>query len=459
MNAILGYAQLLLRDAALAIPQRERVNIILSSGEHLLTLINDVLEMSRIEAGRIVLSPEPFDLRQMLGNVQEMCRGLARAKGLSLAFELGASLPGAVVADPGKIRQVLINLLSNAMKFTAEGGVHVRATALRLPHRGHLVEIVVTDTGVGIDADDVTRIFETFEQTLSGARAGGTGLGLAIGRNLARLMNGDLTVQSIPDVGSAFTFTFEAREASAEAPLEPSRRLVVGLRLAGPPPKILVVDDQPDNLALVGELLHKVGFETQTAQSGEAAIDLHDSWHPDLVLMDLRMPGIGGIEAIRRLRASGSRATLIAFTASGFFELEEEARQAGAVDVLLKPYREAELLERLAKLLGVELVYQGGVSLGQPIRPAPSAVSSLPALLESVPGRLVAELKEALIQARAARIERIAQEIDEHSPDAALLVRALAGDFRYADLASALEAAEGTGAASGPRGGAPGGVS
>ncbi len=440
MNAVLGYAQLLLRNAGLAASQREQVNIILASGEHLLTLINDVLEMSRIESGKAELVPEPFDLHELLRNVNHMCIGLARSKGLSLVFELAPNLPRAVLADAGKIRQVLINLLGNAMKFTSEGGVQVNASAQRLVQGAYAVELVVTDTGAGIDASDTARIFGTFEQARLGARTGGAGLGLAIGRNLARLMKGDLTVESVPGKGSSFTFCFEAAELAAQTLLKPTRGLPIGLRVAGPAPKILVVDDQPDNLKLASELLSKVGFDTRATISGEAAIQLHDSWHPALVLMDLRMPGIGGIEAIRRLHVAGSRAVLVAFTASGLLELETEARGAGAVEVLRKPYRETALLERLAELLGVELVYEGNAALGH--EPSESAsLSSLPALLKDVPADLLAQLREAAIQSRAARIEQLTREVRAHSAEGAALIATFAKDFRYADLAAALDAA------------------
>jgi signal transduction histidine kinase/FixJ family two-component response regulator len=438
MNAVLGYAQLLLRDASIEASQRQKVNAILSSGEHLLSLINDVLEMSKIEAGRVELVPEPFELRKLLGSVDEMCSGLARARGLTLTFEVLPTVPAVIVADPGKVRQVVINLLSNALKFTVTGGVRVRASARLAREREHQVEIAVIDTGPGIDADDMVRIFGKFEQTRAGTRGGGTGLGLSIGRSLARMMDGDLTVQSALGQGSNFSFRFGAREVAAASEHASPRRLVTGLRFAGARPKLLVVDDQADNLALAVELLQKVGFETRAASSGEAALEVHDSWRPNLVLTDLRMPGMGGIELLRRLKAAGSTSVLVAFTASGFFELEEEARRAGASDVLLKPYREAELLERLAKLLAVELVYQSSASL-KPIAPTPARVDALGALFAGVPRQLLDQLKAALIQARAVRIEQLAAEISAYSPDAAAQVRALATDFRYAELASALE--------------------
>ena len=439
MNAILGYAQLLLRDASLGPAQRQQVGIILASGEHLLTLINDVLEMSKIEAGREELVTEPFDLHELLRNVGHMCAGMARAKGLALSFELEPSLPRAILADPGKIRQVVINLLSNATKFTSEGSVQVRASAHGVAGGAQQVEIVVADSGAGIDAADLGRIFETFEQAQLGARAGGTGLGLAIGRSLAKMMNGDLTATSGPGIGSTFTFTFEAREVAAEGLVGLTRGLPVGLQLSGPAPKILIVDDQPDNLKLASELLQTVGFETRTATSGETAIELHDSWRPSLVLMDLRMPGMGGESAIRHLRAAGSSAVLVAFTASGSLELENAARNAGAVEVLRKPYREAALLERLAELLGVTFTYQSAATL-RPVGAAVSGFGSLPALLTRAPADLVTRLREAVLQARPARIELLAEELDGHSPEAAAQVRMLAKDFRYADLSSALDA-------------------
>ena len=442
MNAILGYAQLLLRDAGLGPAQRQQVEVILASGEHLLALINDVLEMSKIEAGREELMPEAFDLHELLRNVGHMCIGMARAKGLALSFELEPSLPRAVLADPGKIRQVVINLLSNATKFTIEGSVHVRASARGTAGGAQQVEIVVADSGAGIDAKDLGRIFATFEQTRLGARAGGAGLGLSIGRSLAKLMNGDLTATSTLGIGSIFTFTFEVHEVAAESLVGLSRGLPVGLEVSGPVPKILIVDDQPDNLKLASELLQTVGFETRAASTGETAIELHDSWQPSLVLMDLRMPGIGGIEALRQLRADGSSAVLVAFTASGLRELENEARSAGAVEVLRKPYREAALLERLAELLGVTLTYQGATTL-RPVAPAVPGLGSLPALLERAPADLVTRLREAALQARPARIELLAEELSGHSPEAAAQVLILAKDFRYADLSSALSAVDG----------------
>ena len=238
MNAILGYAQLLRRDRGLDASQKQRIDVIHSSANHLLTLINDILEMSKIEAGRTTLTLEPFDLHTLLGDVRLMFTQLSRTKGVELTFEQDPDLPRALEGDDGKIRQVVINLLSNASKFTEQGRIVVRASRVRLDRdqsRGaanrYRVTISVEDTGPGIEPGHLDRIFEAFDQVESAVRTGGTGLGLTISRNFARMMQGDLSVQSTVGKGSVFTFSFDA---SASAPIELPGRTVhpMPLRLA-----------------------------------------------------------------------------------------------------------------------------------------------------------------------------------------------------------------------------------
>ena len=355
MNAILGYAQLLERDRNLGDDQRQKIDIIHSSGSHLLTLINDILEMSKIEAGRATLVLEPFDIRALMRDVQWMFRELAEHKGLELTFEPDSSLPAALSGDAGKVRQVVINLLSNAIKFTTHGRISVRASARVTGRDRHLVAIFVEDTGVGIDDHHLTRVFDAFDQADSKIRTGGTGLGLAISRSFARLMAGDVVVDSTPGQGSIFTFSFEAATASIEA---------VAGRLAHPAPtglapdqpawKVLIVDDVPTNRELLDELLSRLGFCTRSAVDGEEAIVVHDEWLPDLVLMDVRMPGMSGLDAIRILKARDSKAAFIAVTASGLAHTEREAVDAGADGFLRKPYKEGDLLAAIGDQIGVQ---------------------------------------------------------------------------------------------------------
>jgi CheY-like chemotaxis protein/nitrogen-specific signal transduction histidine kinase len=438
MNAILGYAQLLKRDRSLDPSQQEKIAVILSSGDHLLTLINNILEISKIEAGRTTLAAEPFHLPALLESVRQMFSALSRAKGIDLTFESGDGLPLTVEGDAGRIRQVLINLLSNAVKFTEKGSIHVRAIAEAAPPRGHLVTIRVEDSGAGIDPSDLDRIFGAFEQSGVGVRTGGTGLGLAVGREFARLMGGDLTASSKVGEGSAFSFSFQVASSAAATDLGGAAMPAL-LQANQDRRKVLVTDDEADNRRLLQELLSRIGFDVRVATCGEEAIALHDAWPPDLILMDVRMPGIGGIEAIRRLREAGSRTIMVVFTASWFDGVREQALEAGADEVLLKPYREADLLGKIGELMGVHYIYQEDTAAAATPTAEAMSVAALSKLLSEVPERLVAELHDAVIEARARRIDELASQISEYSAVAAAQIRDLAREFRYEGLASASE--------------------
>jgi signal transduction histidine kinase/CheY-like chemotaxis protein len=440
MNAILGYAQLLERDHDLGDAQKQKIDIIYSSGNHLLTLINDILEMSKIEAGHATLAVEPFDVHALLREVEWMFRELTGKKGIGLTFELDPRVPRALSGDPGKVRQVLINLLSNAVKFTASGTVTVRATSRAAAADRHVIAIAVEDTGRGIEPGNLTRIFDAFDQADSASRLGGTGLGLTISRTFARLMHGDLAVESAPGKGSVFTFSFEAAGAAIDAvPGRAAHPVPTGLDPGQPAWKVLIVDDVATNRDLLVELLSQVGFSTRTAENAEDAIAVHDEWRPDLVLMDLRMPGVGGLEGIRRLRTSGSTAAIISVTASGMADTESDARAAGADAFVRKPYREGELLAVIGERLGVRYVFAPSVS-GPPagVDRDAAGLSTLSQRLGSLPPALLDELREAAIDGRARRLEALADQVARHSESLSAEVRALARDFEYDTLVSAL---------------------
>ena len=264
-------------------------------------------------------------------------------------------------------------------------------------------------------------------------RIGGTGLGLTISRNFARLMNGDLVVESTPGKGSVFTFSFEAAAAAIDAvPGRIAHPMPTGLESDQPAWKVLIVDDVPTNRDLLDELLSRLGFPTRMAASAEEAIVVHDEWRPDLVLMDLRMPGIGGLEGIRRLRQSGSKAAIIAVTASGMADAESEARAAGVDAFVRKPYREGELLAAIGERLGVCYVYGSSVHR-PPVRVNRDATrrSTLSQRLSSLPPALIDQLREAAIEGRAKRLESLADLVGQHSEGVSAEVRALARDFQY----------------------------
>jgi signal transduction histidine kinase/CheY-like chemotaxis protein len=437
MNAILGYAQLLYRDQALGPTQRRQLEVIRSSGEHLLTLISDILEMSKIEAGRSSLSIAPFSPASLIGEVERMFSGLARDKGLALTAALDPGLPEAVHGDAVKVRQILINLLSNAVKFTERGSVRLEATALRVEAGRLRMTIAVRDTGPGIAEADVERIFNAFEQSEAGVRTSGTGLGLAISAHFAALMRGGIDVESALGQGSTFTFAFEAGDASLGELVSGGPELAVGLEPGQPVPRVLVVDDVATNRELLVELLSSIGFDVRTAADGEEALGVHDGFRPDLVLMDLRMPGMDGVAATQELRARGSRAVIIAITASGLSDAEAESLAAGADAFVRKPYREADLLAKIGAVLGVRYVHPRAA---WPEAPPPSSRlgPGLAAVLARLPSELVLELYEAAVQARATRLKHLAERARAHSDAAADAIAEAAERFDYGELVAAL---------------------
>jgi signal transduction histidine kinase len=369
MNAILGFAQLLRRDTGLTPSQREKVNTILGSGEHLLLLINDVLDISRIEVGRLSLNVSHFDLWHTLTVLKEMLQERVAKKGLALHVSRAPGVPRYVQADEGKIRQVLINLLGNAVKFTEQGivTVHVEVGARAASNRTQLI-FTVTDTGIGIAPEEIDRIFGAFERASHLPKAvEGTGLGLAISREIARNMDGDITVRSQAGSGSQFFFTIMVglSAPTIAPPVETSSpALVKGLKPGQKGRKILIVDDIEENRALLTELLTAAGFEVREALNGQEAIESWQTWQPHLIFMDIRMPVMDGYiatETIRkleaeRLREAGDespggveestiqhqqiRVPIIAFTSSAFEEDRLKSLRYGCDDFVRKPVKE-----------------------------------------------------------------------------------------------------------------------
>lgn len=365
LNAILGFAQLMERDDGLTSRQGESLEIINRSGEHLLNLINDVLEMSKIEAGRTTLNLERFDLHRLLQTLQEMFQIRAEAKRLSLQFEV-AAVPQFVITDEGKLRQVLINLLSNAVKFTDKGEVTLRAKQVDKGNSSLYLYFEVEDTGTGIIPEEIDSLFQPFVQTTSGTQAReGTGLGLTISRQFVQLMGGDIYLTST--VGQGSIFCFEMPITLVEQPEEAQQvsRRVLGLAADQPGWRILVVDDRLENRKLIKELLQTVGFQTKIAADGQEAIAAWSAWHPHLILMDMRMPVMDGYQATRRIRTLEKaqpnlrqQTAIVALTASAFEEQRGNILAAGCNDLVRKPFREEVLFDKIAEHLGVQYVYE-----------------------------------------------------------------------------------------------------
>ncbi|HEY9622238.1 MAG TPA: PAS domain-containing protein [Crinalium sp.] len=376
LNAILGFAQIMRRDDTLSPDYQRHLEIINRSGEHLLELINSILDLSKIEAGYLELVESNFDLPNLVQTVGAMLRERAIAKGIELYVEIAPNLPPFVTTDPGKLRQVLINLVSNAIKFTEQGNVTLKVSLIE-PDVDHILtsasdlrdeiqlKFAIHDTGVGIQTQDLKRIFEAFEQTTSGKRlTEGTGLGLTLSQKFVELMGGNVVVQSTPGEGSIFTFTITAQ--IADTAIEPSihsDRLVTGLRPGQPDYRILIVDDQPENRELLVDLLKPIGFSTQLAGNGEEAIARWHQWHPHLILLDIRMPVLDGLKASQRIRIQERSAAvpdttkIIALSASVFQNDHDRATASGCDDFLKKPFQINELFDKIAGLLDLQYTY------------------------------------------------------------------------------------------------------
>ena len=434
MNAILGFSQLLLRDQALSSQQNQYLGIINRSGEHLLAIINDILEMSKIEAGRTTLNLTTFDLPDLLNDLEMMFRVRTEGKKLSFVVELTGDVPRYIMTDINKLRQVFINVLGNAVKFTERGGIGLRVRADRRNGKGPCLRVEVEDTGPGISADEQTKLFRHFEQTTTGRQAGtGTGLGLAISREFVRLMGGDITVTSEVGKGTIFTIHLPLNESDVQAFHFIDKPLpVLSLKPGQKTCRVLIADDVEDNRELLVQILKPVGFEVRLACDGQQAVKQFESWRPDLILMDVRMPVMDGREAIRRIRAAtkGKAPTIIAVTASTMDENREELLAIGADDFIGKPFQEAELFRKIKTHLGVEFLYAE-----KAIAAAPKAVAELTSeSVASLPQDVIHRMRDAVIGADLDQLLAEIQEVEVRAPDIARGLRSLAEHFEYQKL-------------------------
>lgn len=416
LNAILGFAQIMTRSQTLPAEHQESIGIVARSGEHLLMLINNILDLSKIEAGKTSLNVQNFDLHQLLNDVHDLLHFKADDRKLQLLLEYDAdSLPRYVCSDPVKLRQILINLIGNSIKFTEQGGIAVRINTP--PNSPNILEFEVEDSGAGIAPDELDHLFEAFTQTETGRQAQeGTGLGLPISRRFVQLMGGDITVQSKLNQGTIFRFTIRVTEASAEdvVNLQPQRR-ILALEPGQPQYRLLIVDDKPLNRQLLVKLLAPLGFALKEASNGQEAIDLWISWQPHLTWMDMRMPVLNGYEATKQIRQlpchlpeTETSPKIIAVTASMFEEERAVVLAAGCDDFLRKPFREASIFEMLAKHLGIQFVYED-IDVVDPINDHAALQTQD---LEGIPQDVLDRLVEAII---SSDLNQIAQGLDEIS--------------------------------------------
>ncbi len=452
LNAILGFSQLLSRPTTTESDRQEGLRLIQTSGEHLLSLINDVLDISKIEAGRTTFNPVNFDLHQLLNDVQEVFALRAEDKGLGLKLELQPDVPQYVRTDSLKLRQVLINLISNAIKFTQAGGIAIRVRAGRARDAEKTSQIAtltapaclyfeIEDTGPGISPEELKRLFEPFFQTQTGRNSQeGSGLGLSISCKFVELMGGQLSVKSQVGQGSIFTFNpaIEVVAASELPTPTPSQR-VISLAPAQPRWRIMVVDDNPTNRLLVTKLLTKVGFEVQQAENGQMAIQIWQGWQPHLIFMDMRMPVMDGHQTTLQIKATpqGQATVVVALTASTFEGERAIVLSAGCDDFMRKPFKEPTLFEIIQKHLGVVYQYEDSIPLAQ----VNGLAEDVSPLLTLMPISWLQTLHQAAVNADVELTLNLLHQIpDSHQAIAAVLINWV-NRFRFDKITNLTEVA------------------
>lgn len=434
LNAILGFSQLLERDSDQGVESRKKLATINRSGQHLLALINEVLEISRIESGRNFFQHQPFDLNELLKNIEEMIRVRADTKHLIFSVECADNLPAYVEGDGPHVKQVLINLLGNAVKYTDKGCVR-----LKVIQADGNIDFEVSDTGSGIAADDLERIFQAFYQTEDGiAKGEGTGLGLAISQEYTKMMKGRLTVKSQLGLGSTFTLSLPLPETHAPVPaLQATKRTIIGLESGQDPLRILVVDDKEDNRELVMQLLAPTGFALRSANDGQQAINMFIEWQPHLIWMDMRMPVLDGYQATQKIRAlpGGDKVKIVALTASAFEEELSKILEAGCDDLVRKPLEETSVFSVMGNLLNLRYRYAEKTSV----------IST--AVAENVdfsvlPSAQLAALKAAAEELDLTKTRQIVAALQATHPALAKIIDDLLQGFRFDQIADLCLATE-----------------
>jgi PAS domain S-box-containing protein len=439
LNAILGFGNLMSRDESISEHVRNNLAIINRSGEHLLAMINDVLDLSKIEAGRVEIREESFDLVRTIEDIGEMIRLRAKEKRLEMIVDIAPDVKRYIKTDLGKLRQILINLLGNAVKFTDKGGIALRVRTVESMNNSAkvLLDIEIEDTGPGITRDDLDIIFNPFVQvSLPRSKNMGTGLGLTISQSYAQMMGGRITVNSKLDKGSVFKFQIAVESVSegAVSRNETGDPAVVGLEEGQSEYRILIVEDNEDNSILLNTLLSQVGFETRIACNGKEGIELAQAWHPHFIWMDMKMPVLSGYEATKRIRATswGKDMVIVAFTASVFSDQESKILDAGCNCVIHKPFKERDVFDTMAKFLGVRYRYSESQYEKQSQENQPDRLS-IPTVEEvkSLPKETVDRILNAAVDLNRQGIMEIANEIFATDRNVAVYLKNQASSYNF----------------------------
>ena len=439
MNAILGFTEILLQDPLLTPVQKGHLETIGHSGEHLLELINDVLEISKIESGLVTFNPTDFDVHLVIRDLESMFHAKASEKSLTLSLEVDPSVPASIVTDKQKLRQILINLIGNAIKFTQEGEVTVRLWAEQLSESPGELRLFadIEDTGPGIAAKELETLFRAFYQGEAGKIAGGTGMGLAISRNFAEKMGGQITVTSQFGAGSCFHFEFLATQGKECRNYIPDKK-IIGLAAGQKACRILIVDDEELNRQILGNILGNIGFETRQAADGEEAVAEFAKWGPDLVLMDVQMPRMDGYEVTRRIKcvARDKNVHVIGVSAGVFEENRKRALACGMDAFITKPFKSQDLLHTIAGFLCLQYVY-GESSATQPRVVMDSG--AMDSELGKIPRALSAQIRACSVSADYEELMKWIDKTETYSPALTVELRHFAGNYDYETLGRVME--------------------
>jgi signal transduction histidine kinase/CheY-like chemotaxis protein len=451
LNAVLGFSRQLRNDAGATDRQKAILDIIARSGEHLLELINNILDIAKIESGKVGLEDADTDLHRLLKDIYALMQPRSVEKGLSFNLDISDDLPGLVRVDTGKLRQVLINLIGNAFKFTVAGGVILRvryerqgadfqpSTTEQADVEKRWLRFEVEDTGIGIGAEDQKRLFEAFVQ-LDGepTTERGTGLGLVISKHTVELMGGWIDVNSEPGKGTVFSFAVPMGIVPAEAfmPAKVLHHRVTGLAEGQRRCRLLIAEDQPENRLLLRCMLEPLGFELREAVNGQEAVAIFDTWRPDLIFMDIRMPVMSGIEATRRIKASttGAATKIVAVTAHALDEERKEILDSGCDEFIRKPFQENDIFDALSRHIGVRFRHDQASAAD-----AGETVALLASDLQCLPNDLIRKLRSAVeLLDRAICLEVVnrIREIDEKHAE---LLHHMVVQFQYRELLTILD--------------------
>lgn len=434
LNAILGFSTLLTQSDDIPESEKDNLKIINQSGEHLLQLINDVLDMSKIEAGHLKLDNQDFDLGDLIRNTTDMMAIRADEKGLQLLVDQSSKFPRIIHGDAPKLRQILINLLSNAIKFTEKGGITLRLNTLKDDQINLTLHFEIEDSGTGIEQKDIKRIFMPFEQLANATSQKGTGLGLAITSQFVKMMGGDIQVQSKPNQGSIFSFSIQVKHALSNTGLtkvtQRQEKAVISLADNEPEWRILVVEDQLENQLLIQKVLKQVGFQVKIAENGKRGVELFQSWHPHFIWMDRRMPVMDGLEATRAIRElpGGDQVKIVALTASVFKDQRQEVMNAGSDDFVRKPYRPEELYDCMARQLDLHYRYADDFVQNQGVSDLPEFSTDELAQLSTV---LAKKIYHAALIGDVQSLNELLQNLPKSQSSLITNMRKLADAYRF----------------------------